>query len=157
MDMSETKRTPPFHLVDDSQSPLNEAQQRAAGSGDPRTDNSADNLPLPFGGPSDNLHPITQPRGDVTKAYPEVGAPSRPVDQSEEAMRSENTEREYQGDTGRSQDEELPGRMQDRTSVRPKDVGPDVERGFGSDRHGDKFSDSEIDERERDDNDEEAA
>jgi hypothetical protein len=119
--MTEIKRKPPLHQVDDSQSPVNEAQQQAAGSGDPRTNNSVDNLPLPFGGPSDNLHPITQPRGDVSKGDAEVGAPSRPNRRPENAMRMENTEREYQGDNGPSEDEELPGRMQDRTSVRPKD------------------------------------
>lgn len=72
-------------------------------------------------------------------------------------MRNENTEREYQGDIGRSDEQYLPGRMQDHTSVRPKDVRPDLERGYGSQHHGDEFADTEVDQREPDDQDEEAA
>jgi hypothetical protein len=148
-------------LVDDAQSSQNEAQQSAAGSGDPRTDNSAQNVPLPFGGPTDNLHPTTQPQGDVTQTDAEVGAPSlrnQRVTQEANKMRNENPDREYQGDTGRSHDEDLPGRMQDHTSVRPKDnVRPDIERGYGSQHRGDEFADTEVDQGEPEEKDEEAA
>jgi hypothetical protein len=147
-------------LVDDSQSPQNEAQQSAAGSGDPRTDNSVQNVPLPFGGPTDNLHPTTQPQGDITQTNAEVGAPSlrnQKLTQEANQMRGENTEREYQGDTGRSHDEKLPGRMQDHTSVRPKDVRPDLERGYGSQHHGDEFAGTEVDQSEPNEDEEEAA
>jgi hypothetical protein len=149
-------------LVDDAQSAQNEAQSTASGSGDPRTNNSAQNVPLSFGGPTDNLHPTTQPQGDVTQTNAEVGAPSlrtQKVTQEENAMRNESTEREYQGDTGRSHphQDERPGRMQDHTSVRPKDVRPDIERGYGSQHRGDEFADTEVDQREPGENDEEAA
>jgi hypothetical protein len=140
-------------LVADTQSPLNEAQQTPAGSGDPRTDNSAANVPLPYGIPTDNLHPITQPQGDQTQTNAEVGAPSMP-NQEMTKMQNQKTEREYQGDTGRSRpaSEESPGRMQDKTSVRP-----DIERGYGSQHRGDEFNDTDVDNREPREKDDEAA
>jgi hypothetical protein len=147
-------------LVDDSQSPQNEAQQTPSGSGDPRTNNFAQNVPLPFGGPTDNLHPTTQPQGDVTQTNAEVGAPSlrnQQITQEANQMRNETPEREYQGDTGRSDEQDLPGRMQDHTSVRPKDVRPDLERGYGSQHHGDEFAATEVDQREPEDEAEDAA
>jgi hypothetical protein len=157
---NDDKKKQADRLIDDSQSPQNEAQQSASGSGDPRTNNSAQNVALPFGGPTDNLHPTKQPQGDVTQTNAEVGAPSlrnQRITQEANQMRNENTEREYQGDTGRSDEQDLPGRMQDHTSVRPKDVRPDLERGYGSQHHGDEFADTEVDQREPDDKDEEAA
>src|SRR4051812_16422336 len=51
-------------VIDDTQASTNEAQQSPANSGDPRTSNAV-GLPLPYGDSSDNLHPITQPQGDV--------------------------------------------------------------------------------------------
>jgi hypothetical protein len=51
-------------MTDDTQASSNEAQQSPANSGDPRTSNAV-GVPLPYGGSSDNLHPITQPQGDV--------------------------------------------------------------------------------------------
>lgn len=51
-------------VTDNAQATINEAQQTPANSGDPRTSNAV-GVPLPYGGPSDNLHPITQPRGDA--------------------------------------------------------------------------------------------
>lgn len=52
-------------VVDDSQDPHNEAQQTPANSGDRRTSNAV-GVPLPWGVPTDDLHPITQPQGDVS-------------------------------------------------------------------------------------------
>jgi hypothetical protein len=52
-------------VVDDSQDPRNEAQQTPSNSGDRRTSNAV-GVPLPWGAPTDDLHPITQPQGDVS-------------------------------------------------------------------------------------------
>jgi hypothetical protein len=52
-------------VVDDSQAPRNEAQQQPSRSGDPRTSNAV-GVPLPYGVPTDDLHPITQPQGDAS-------------------------------------------------------------------------------------------
>jgi|tagenome__1003787_1003787.scaffolds.fasta_scaffold19635945_2 hypothetical protein len=64
-------------IINDSQSAYNEAQQTPANSGDPRTSNSAVNSHLPYGEPTDDLHPITQPEGDVSKDEPPVGSPRK--------------------------------------------------------------------------------
>ena len=53
------------HVVDDAQSPYNEGQQQPGGSGDPRMPRAV-GVPLPWGGPTDDLHPVDQPAGDVT-------------------------------------------------------------------------------------------
>lgn len=52
-------------VVEDSQAPRNEAQQTPWRSGDPRTSNAV-GVPLPYGIPTDDLHPITQPAGDAS-------------------------------------------------------------------------------------------
>jgi len=52
-------------VVEDSQAPRNEAQQTPSRSGDPRTSNAV-GVPLPYGVPTDDLHPITQPTGDAS-------------------------------------------------------------------------------------------
>ena len=59
------KKNPEKHVVDDAQSPYNESQQQPGGSGDPRLPRAV-GVPLPWGGPTDDLHPIDQPAGDVT-------------------------------------------------------------------------------------------
>ena len=59
------KKNPEKHVVDDAQSPYNEGQQQAAGSGDPRMPRAV-GVPLPWGGQTDDLHPVDQPAGDVT-------------------------------------------------------------------------------------------
>jgi hypothetical protein len=53
------------HYVDDSQSPYNEAQQFPQSSGDRRHPSSEKSVQLPWGIPTDNLHPMTQPEGDL--------------------------------------------------------------------------------------------
>jgi hypothetical protein len=53
------------HVVDDAQSPYNEGQQQPGGSGDPRMPRAV-GVPLPWGGQTDDLHPVDQPAGDVT-------------------------------------------------------------------------------------------
>jgi hypothetical protein len=82
--MEEHRHKPPAEklhegtkVVDDAQATRNEAQQSPTDSGDPRTSNAV-GIPLPWGGPTDNLHPITQPRGDAgdpTSRQP--GAPAK--------------------------------------------------------------------------------
>lgn len=52
-------------VVEDAQAPRNEAQQQPSRSGDPRTSNAV-GVPMPYGIPTDDLHPITQPQGDVS-------------------------------------------------------------------------------------------
>jgi hypothetical protein len=52
-------------VVDNVQDPQNEAQQTPSNSGDPRT-SSGVGVPMPWGIPTDDLHPITQPQGDVS-------------------------------------------------------------------------------------------
>ena len=54
-----------YHVVDDAQSPYNESQQQPGDSGDPRMPRAV-GIPLPWGGQTDNLHPVDQPAGDVT-------------------------------------------------------------------------------------------
>jgi hypothetical protein len=69
--MADEKRTPGNestkgrHVVDDSQSAYNEGQREPGGSGDRRLPRAV-GIPLPWGGPTDDLHPIDQPAGDVT-------------------------------------------------------------------------------------------
>jgi hypothetical protein len=53
------------HVVDDAQSPTNEGQQEPGNSGDPRMPRAV-GIPLPWGGQTDDLHPVDQPAGDVT-------------------------------------------------------------------------------------------
>jgi hypothetical protein len=53
------------HVVDDAQSPYNEGQQQPGNSGDPRMPRAV-GVPLPWGGPTDDLHPVDQPAGDVS-------------------------------------------------------------------------------------------
>lgn len=59
------KKEPEKRVVDDAQSPYNEGQQQPGGSGDPRLPRAV-GVPLPWGGQTDDLHPIDQPSGDVT-------------------------------------------------------------------------------------------
>lgn len=51
-------------VVNDAQSPQNESRQQPEGSGDPRMP-SVVGTNLPWGAPTDNLHPVNQPSGDV--------------------------------------------------------------------------------------------
>lgn len=53
------------HVVDDAQSPYNESQQQPGNSGDPRMPRAV-GVPLPWGGPTDDLHPVDQPAGDIS-------------------------------------------------------------------------------------------
>jgi hypothetical protein len=109
-------------VVQDSQSAYNEAQQTPMGSGDKRHPSGEQSVQLPWGIPTDDQHPVTQPGGDRTQSNAEVGAP--PLrNQQMTRMQNEESEQEFEGDTGRSDEgeDERPGRMQDRTSVRPKD------------------------------------
>jgi hypothetical protein len=62
-------------VVDEVQDPRNEAQQTPSNSGDPRT-SSGVGVPLPWGVPTDDLHPITQLQGDVSD--PTVDEPGTP-------------------------------------------------------------------------------
>jgi hypothetical protein len=143
--------TPGRHVVQDSQSPYNEAQQEPQRSGDKHHPSGERSVQLPWGVPTDNLHPITQFEGDRGSAQrnAEVGAPSlrnqrltkMQNEQTEREYQGEqtgNTEREYQPDMGRSRprSEDTPGRTQDATSVRPKD-NEDVERGDGGENEED--------------------
>jgi len=52
-------------VVDDAQSPYNESQQQPGNSGDRRMPRTV-GIPMPWGGQTDNLHPVDQPAGDVT-------------------------------------------------------------------------------------------
>ena len=61
----DTERNEDRHVVDDAQSPFNESQQQPGDSGDPRMPRAV-GIPLPWGGQTDNLHPVDQPAGDVT-------------------------------------------------------------------------------------------
>jgi hypothetical protein len=82
--MSDTKRPAQESVPrgtkvnDDAQATSNEAQQSPANSGDPRTSNAV-GVPLPYGGQSDSLHPITQPSGDLEDPANDVGI--RRIDQ----------------------------------------------------------------------------
>jgi hypothetical protein len=72
-------------VVDDAQASRNEAQQSPANSGDRRTSNAV-GIPLPWGAPSDDLHPITQPQGDVSD--PTVDPPGAPHIKKDQSKRS---------------------------------------------------------------------
>jgi hypothetical protein len=61
----ETERNEDRHVVDDAQSPFNESQQQPGDSGDPRMPRAV-GVPLPWGGPTDDLHPVDQPAGDIS-------------------------------------------------------------------------------------------
>ncbi len=60
-----TEQNERAHVVDDAQSPYNEGQQEPGGSGDPRMPRAV-GVPLPWGGQTDDLHPVDQPAGDVS-------------------------------------------------------------------------------------------
>jgi hypothetical protein len=90
--MEEHRHRPPAEklhegtkVVDDAQATRNEAQQSPANSGDPRTSNAI-GVPLPWGAPTDDLHPITQPQGDVSD--PRSSDPGAPTEQRRKERKS---------------------------------------------------------------------
>jgi hypothetical protein len=69
-------------VVDDSQSPYNESQQQPGGSGDRRMPRAV-GVPLPWGAPTDDLHPVDQLYGDVSD--PTSAPPGEPGHQKKSA------------------------------------------------------------------------
>jgi hypothetical protein len=82
MDKADKRKHLQDKVVDDSQSPYNESQQQPGGSGDPRMSRAV-GVPLPWGAPTDDLHPVDQPTGDVSD--PTSDPPGEPGHQKRSA------------------------------------------------------------------------